>query len=284
MLNVFLFIRRYANFLFFLLLQAFSIWMIVHYNRYHNAVGSTYMNEITGTVNKQYNKVDNFLQLKEKNDSLLKENERLKNGLVQNFERPDTVSKVVSDTIPYDTLGHYRKWLYQRAKVVSNSVTAQNNYVVINRGTDQQLQKDQGVVDPQNAVIGIVTDVSSNYAVVMSLLHKDSKISAILKNDPNGGGSIVWDGKEANYLSFINVRQTAKAKKGDTVITSRLSTTFPYGMPIGIIDQITPDKSTNNYIIRVRSAANFYNLQYAYAIKNFQKDEINTLLEKVKTK
>lgn len=284
MRNVFLFLRRYATFLFFLLLQVFSIWLIVNYNKYHNAIGSAYMNEITGMVNKRYNKIDNFLQLKEKNDSLQKENERLRNQQAENFERPDTTNKIVADSIPYDTLGHFRKWLYQRAKVVSNSVTTQNNYIVLNRGTAQQLNKDEGVIDPNNGVVGIVTEVSANYAVVMSLLHKDSKISAILKNDPTGGGSIVWDGKEPNYLSFINVRQSAKAKPGDTVITSGITPTFPHGMFVGIIDQITPDKSTNNYIIKLRSGANFYNLQYAYAIKNFQKDEIDKLLEKAKTK
>jgi rod shape-determining protein MreC len=227
MRNVFLFIRRYFNFIFFLGLQVFSIWLIVHYNKYHNAVGSAYMNEVTGTVNKQYNKVDNFLQLKEKNDSLLSENEKLRNMLVEDFESPDTTGKVVVDSFPYDTLGGHRKWLYQKAKVVSNSVTTQNNYVVLNRGTAQQVNKDEGVIDPNNGVIGIVTDVSANFAVVMSLLHKDSRISAILKNDPTGGGSIVWDGKEPNYLSFINVRQSAKAKKGDTVITSGITPTFP---------------------------------------------------------
>ena len=284
MRNIFLFIRRYFNFVIFLALQGFAIYLIVHYNKYHNAIGSAYMNEITGMVNKRYNKIDNFLQLKEKNDSLQKENERLRNQQAENFERPDTTNKIIADSIPYDTLGHFRKWLYQRAKVVSNSVTTQNNYIVLNRGTAQQLNKDEGVIDPNNGVVGIVTEVSANYAVVMSLLHKDSKISAILKNDPTGGGSIVWDGKEPNYLSFINVRQSAKAKKGDTVITSGITPTFPHGMFVGIIDQIAPDKSTNNYIIKLRSGANFYNLQYAYAIKNFQKGEIDKLLEKVKTK
>jgi rod shape-determining protein MreC len=192
---------------------------------------------------------------------------------------------MVTDSIPFDTLGNRRKWLYQRAKVVSNSVSAQNNFVVLGRGLQQQLAKDEGVVDPNNGVVGIVTDVSENFAVVMSLLHKDSRINAILKNDPSsGGGSVVWDGREPNYVSLINVRKSAKAKKGDTVITSGITPTFPYGMIIGTIDQITPDKSTNNYIIKLKTAANFYNLQYVYSIKNYQKDEINKLLEKAKSR
>ena len=285
MRNVFLFIRRYFHFLFLLLSQVFCIYLITHYNKFHNAVGSATMNEITGRVNNQYNKIDYYLQLKRTNEQLASDNERLRNSLRENFENPDTSNKLVTDSIPFDTLGNRRKWLYQRAKVVSNSVTTQNNFVVLSRGSAQQLNKDEGVVDPKNGVVGIVTDVSENFAVVMSLLHKDSRISAILKNDPGGGGgSVVWDGVEPNYVSFINVRKSAKAKKGDTVMTSGITPTFPYGMIIGTIDQITPDKSTNNFIIRLKTAANFYNLQYVYSIKNYQKDEINKLLEKAKAR
>ncbi len=242
------------------------------------------MNEITGRVNEQYDRVDSYIGLKRENEKLRRQNERLLNSLKQNFESPDTASKLIADTIPYDTLGNTRKWLFQSAKVVSNSVTLQNNFLVINRGAVQQLGKDEGVVDANNGVVGIVTDVSSNFAVVMSLLHKDSKITAVLKNDPASGGLVIWDGKEPNYLSLLNVRKSAKAKKGDTVLASSITTTFPNGMMVGTIDDIKPDVSTNTFIIKVKSAANFYNLQHVYAIKNYQKEEVDKLLEKAKNK
>jgi rod shape-determining protein MreC len=178
-----------------------------------------------------------------------------------------------------------RKWLYQTAKVVSNSVTSQHNFLVLGRGTMENLTGNEGVVDPNNGVVGIITDVSEHFAVVMSLLHKDSRISGMLKNDPvGGGGSVIWDGKEPNYLSFVNVRKSAKAKKGDTVITSGITPTFPYGMIIGTIHEIYPDKSTSNFVIKLKSAVNFYNLQFAYAIKNNQRAEIDRLLEKAKSR
>jgi rod shape-determining protein MreC len=133
-------------------------------------------------------------------------------------------------------------------------------------------------------VVGIVTDVSENFAVVMSMLHKDSRINALLKNDPLAGGTVVWDGKEPNYLSMINVRKSAKVAKGDTVVTSGITTTFPYGLLIGTVEQVLPEQSSNNYIIKIKSAANFFNLQHVYAIDNYQKEEINKLVEKAKSK
>jgi rod shape-determining protein MreC len=279
MRNVFLFIRRYFNFLFFICLQIICIVMIVQYNKYHNAIGSGIANEVTGKINTKYNQIDYYLQLKKINEQLIKDNETLRNKLLENFPSPDTINKTVADSIPYDTLGSKRKWLYMQAKVVSNSVTAQNNFIVLSRGSSQQLAKDCGVVDPNNGIVGIVTEVSSNYAVVMSLLHKDSKISVKLKKGGEGG-QVFWDGTEPNRLSLSGIKQSAQVKKGDSILTSGMTTTFPYGLLVGTIDEIKQDKSSNNFLIKIKSAANFYNLQYVYAIDNLQKDEINKMLEK----
>jgi rod shape-determining protein MreC len=253
--------------------------MIVQYNKYHNAIGSGIANEVTGKINTKYNQIDYYLQLKKINEQLIKDNETLRNKLFENFPSPDTINKTVADSIPYDTLGSKRKWLYMQAKVVSNSVTAQNNFIVLSRGSSQQLAKDCGVVDPNNGIVGIVTEVSSNYAVVMSLLHKDSKISVKLKKGGEGG-QVFWDGTEPNRLSLSGIKQSAQVKKGDSILTSGMTTTFPYGLLVGTIDEIKQDKSSNNFLIKIKSAANFYNLQYVYAIDNLQKDEINKMLEK----
>lgn len=284
MRNVFLFIRRYFTFLFFLLLQGFSIYFIVHYQKYHNAMFSSTMNEITGRINTQYNKVDYYLQLKETNEALVKENERLRNSLVNNFETADSSSNLYTDSVAIDTVGTHRKWIARQAKVVVNSIFSQDNFIQIHRGKNQGLKKDMGVVDPQNGVVGIITDVSDNFAVVMSLLNKDSKISARLKNEAESGGTVTWDGKEPNRLTLSDIKQSVKVKVGDTVITSRFSDAFQYGLLVGTVADVTPDKGSNNLIIHLKSMANFYNLQYVYALENLQKDELIKLMEKTKKK
>jgi rod shape-determining protein MreC len=285
MRNVFFFIRRYANFLFFLLLQGFSIYLIVHYNKYHNAVFSSGMNQVTGAVNKQYNKIGEYLDLKAENAKLARANEQFRNSQASNFERTDTTSRIMTDSVAIDTLGTRRKWRYYQAKVVSNSIAMQNNMVVLQRGSNQQLKEGMGVVDPINGVVGKIIEVSGDYSVVLSLLSKtsDFKVNAKLKK---GGetGSISWDGKEPNLVTLSDIRKSADVKKGDTIYTSGLTTTFQYGLMIGTVEEVTPEKSTNNFKITVRTAANFYNLQYVYVIENLEMDKIEAILEKAQKK
>ena len=281
MRNIFLFIRRYFNFLFFLLLQGFSIYLIVHYSLYHKAMFTATANQLTGKINEQYNKVEYYFQLKKTNDSLVKANEKLYNKLKADFELPDTSSKVMIDTIKVDSMEHYKKYNYFNAKVVANSVVAQNNFIVLGRGTAQHLKEGMGVIDPNSGVVGIITEVSNDYAVVMSLLHKDSHISGKLMHSGETG-TLNWDGKTPNIITLTGIPKSAKIAKGDTIITSGFSTSFPKGMLVGYVDDIIAEKSTNNYTLKLRSAANFYNLEFVYAIDNKQTEDINKLLEKAK--
>ena len=284
MRNIFLFIRRYFNLLFFLLLQGFCIYLIVQYNTYHNAVFSNTANQLTGKVNEQYNKAEDFFYLKKTNDSLVKANERLYNKLKADFLLPDTTSKTVVDTIKIDSLTEYRKYAYLQAAVIENSVTTQSNYIVLARGKAQQLKEGMGVIGINNGVVGIVTAVSNDYAVVMSLLHKDSHINGKLYK---GGetGTITWDGKTPNIISLTDIPKSAKVAKGDTVITSGISTTsLPKGMFIGYVTEVIAEKSSNNFLIKLKTATDFYNLQYVYAIDNLQQAAINQLLDSVKQK
>ena len=278
MRNIFLFIRRYSNLLFFLLLQGFSIYLIVHYNTYHSAVFSNTTNQLTGKVDEQYSKIRGYFQLKKTNDSLVKENAKLLNLLKADFLIPDTINITKFDTVLVDSVKQYRRYNYLHATVVSNSVSTQSNYIVLGRGEAQQLKKGMGVVDINNAVVGIITDVSSDYAVVMSLLHKDSHIDGKLQK---GGetGTLSWDGVEPNIVSISRISKSAKDAKGDTIITSGNSTTFPKGMLIGYVTEVLAEKSSNNYLIKFRTAADFHSLQYVYVIDNKQQEAINQLLK-----
>ena len=281
MRNIFLFIRRHFNLLFFLILQGISIYLIVHYSKYHQAAFGNMSNQLTGRINTQYSRIDNYFHLKRTNDSLVKANQALYNKLKIDFQLPDTSSRAFIDSFKVDSIMKFRRFTYVNANVVSNSISTQNNYIVLSKGRSQQLKVGMGVVDPNNAVVGIITDVSDDYAVVMSLLHKDSHLSGkLLKGGETG--TLNWDGKEPNVITLSNIPKSSKVAKGDTIITSGFSTTFPKGMMIGTVMEVYAEKSTSNFRIKFKTAANFYNLQYVYAIENDQQEKVNEILEKLK--
>lgn len=284
MRNIFLFIRRYFNFLVFVILQVFCIYLIIQYSKYHHAMFGSTANKVTGKINSQYDKIEYYFRLKKTNDSLVKANERLYNKLAQNYNIPDSVAtKEVIDSIRVDSVLQFRKFTYLNAKVVANSVTAQNNYIVLHSSNATKMREGMGVVDPGNAVIGVITEVSGDYAVVMSLLHKDSRISGKLFKTGETG-TITWDGKNPGLVTLSGISKGVKIAKGDSVITSGFSAIYPKGLLLGRIDEIYLEQGTSNYRIVLRTGANFHNLEYAYAIDNSQQQEINRLLENTKNK
>jgi rod shape-determining protein MreC len=281
--NIFLFLRRYFNFLVFLLLQVICIFLIVQYSNYHQSMFGNFSNVITGNVNSRYDKIENYFRLKETNDSLVSANEQLYNKLAANFNLPDTALRQIVDTIQIDSLEAYRKISYLSAKVVSNSVTSQSNFLVLQGPNVAQMRIGMGVVGPNNNAVGVITDIDGEFAVVMSLLHKDSRISGKLYKTGETG-TVSWDGKYPNMLTLTNIPKSTKVLKGDSVITSGFSTIFPKGMLIGRIEEVYLEKETNNFKIVVRTAANFHNLEYAYAINNIQQQTIRKLLDKAKAR
>ncbi len=283
MRNIFLFIRIYFTFIFFLFLMGVSFYMIFSYNRYHHALYSKTANEVTGAISNRYNSIEYYFQLKRTNDSLVKANAALYNKLRQDFEIPDSVNKIAIDTMRLDSSNTIRKYLYMEAKVIHNSVNLLNNYIELHRGKLQGVQPDMGVIDVNNAVVGTVIDVSNNYAVVMSLLHEQSNLSARLKK---GGetGIVSYDGKTPGMLYLKDISKSAKINSGDTVITSGFSDKFPGGLLVGYVKDIINDPGSSTFTARLTPAADFEKLQYAYIINNLQKEEPRQLLEKVKSK
>lgn len=287
MRNIFLFVRRYFNLLFFLTLQVVSIYFIVHYSNHHQAAFGNMANQVTGKVNTQVSYVRHYFHLKKTNDSLLKVNERLYNRLKADYELPDSTTRTGIDTImsKTDSILQFKKYTYEAATVVANSISTQNNFIVLSRGKAKGLKVGMGIVDPGNAVVGIITDVTEDYAVVMSMLHKDSRISGkLLKTGEIG--TVSWDGQEPNVVFLSGISKSAKLTRGDSVISSgfEFSTSFPKGLMIGTVEAVYKESSSTNLRIKLKTTANFYNLQYVYAIANAQSDAINQILNIIKEK
>ena len=272
MRNIFLFIRRFFNLILFFVLQGTAIYILTNYNKTHQAVLGSVANEVTGSISKKYNDVEYYFHLKATNDSLVKENVRLHNMQLSSFENADTARIIKIDSTLKDTMGT-RKFLFMEAKVVNNSVTQENNYITLHRGAKQGVQTDMAVIGP-DGIVGKVILVSDNYSRVMSLLNHKSKVNAMLKKGFYNG-DLEWEGGAPDYLILSNISKSAKVQKGDTVLTSNVSQelSFPPGLMVGTVAEIIPDQGSSFLKLKVKSATNFYSLQYVYLTANLQLQE-----------
>jgi rod shape-determining protein MreC len=251
MRNIFLFIGRYFTFFVFLVFQILALSFLFRYNKFHRAIGMGMANDLTGWMNSKYANVDNYFHLKQESDRIHRVNDSLINLMKANFLNPDTTTTFVRDSIPYDTLGHRRRYMWRDAEVVSNSVNSERNYIQINRGSKQGIKDNMGVLNSDLSLVGIVVNTSDNFSQVMSLLHVKNNVNAIMKKSGNAG-TISWDGKNPLFLTMTGVPKSDTIAKGDTVLTGTYSLSFPPLKMIGTVASIVKDNSSSFYILRIK--------------------------------
>jgi rod shape-determining protein MreC len=247
-----------------LLLLGISLTLALQSHSYHRSKFVSSANNVTGYVYEQINNVEEYLSLREQNEHLATENARLKKLL---FNTQDT-TKAADLTIP-EIAG---KFNVIQAKVISNSYSVPENYLTINKGTKEGLNKDMGVVSDKG-VIGVVEKVSKNYSTVISVLNLKFRLTAKIKKN-NHFGTLTWNGKNTGFAQLIDVPRLATVKKGDTIVTGAESTIFPENIPVGTIEKVYVDKRTNYYTLDVRLFNDMTSLGHVYIIENRDRKEI----------
>jgi rod shape-determining protein MreC len=272
MRNIFLFIRRYFTFLAFVLLQVFCLWMLFKFNRVHHAAFLGVANEVTGSVNTQVDKLDDYFHQGEENKRVHRMNDSLLNLLKSNFNVTDTVQMAVVDSFMVDSIRTYRRFVWRDAKVVYNTVNSTKNFLQLNRGSKFGIRDNMSVLNSDGSVVGVVVNVSPNFAQVMSLLHVQNSVSAALKKSGDAG-KVKWDGKDPRFVQMEGISKSVDVKLGDTVLTSPYTYNFPPGRLIGTVAGMANDPATGFYMLKIRTAVNFSNIQQVFVVDNLQRDE-----------
>ena len=272
MKNIIGFIRQNFTFFTFLILQIVSLVMLSSYSKSHQTFFGGMTNQVIGDINTRYNNWSYFFRLKKTNTLLAAENVALRNQLAQNFIPFDTTKKLGTLILRKDSLEKTRKFYYYPAKVVGNTFTLQKNYITIERGALQGVKKEMAAISPDGSIVGIVIEVNDNYSKIMSLLHRNSKVSAMLKRD-KVAGTVEWDGSNPDILTLKNISKSAAPKIGDSVLTSPYSASFPAQLMLGRVTKVVVDPSSNFLTLELKSATNFYILEFIYLVENKRMNE-----------
>lgn len=273
MRNLLNFIIRYSTWFVFTFYVIISVMLLVMGNKYRQSVYLTSANIISGGLYNGASQVTGYFNLRSINETLQQRNASLQNEVLNLKSRIAQYEVMLSDTIaPHPSADRYN---YVAAAVINNNTRHPKNYFTIDRGSLDGIDRGMGVVD-QNGVVGIVNVTGPHMARVISLLNETQYFNVKIK-DTSFVGSLNWKGEDASIAYMEEIPRHVVYNIGDTVVTSGFSTSFPEGIPVGIILNRVRSHDDSFFTFKIKLLPDFKSLSTVRVIKDIYKQEIDSL-------
>lgn len=280
MKNLLAFLEKYHHWLLFVLLEVVSAVLLFQYNSYQGSVWFSSANYAVGRIYKADASVRSFFSLTRVNEELTTRNFYLERQVDQ-LRR--LYGELTEDTTvrQRQELEFLSKFELIPAKVVSNSVDRPDNFITIDKGKADGVERDMGVACG-NGIVGVVYLVSDHYAVIIPVLNTSaSRISCSIRGR-GYFGYLRWYGKDPAVAYLEDVPRHARFKRGDWVETSGYSAIFPHGVLVGKIETIYNSPDGLSYRLKVRLSTDFACLRDVCVIGDKSIGERSRLLDLVK--
>lgn len=269
MRNLLNFIYRYQFYFLFLVLGTAGLLLTMANQQYHQTFFINSANTVTGNLLRTYSNFTSYIALKQKNQQLAEALAHLMNTYQGSYLITDKKTFVSDDTLVV------KRFEYMHAGLINNSINRRNNYITLNKGARHGVQPDMGLITPEG-VAGIITHVSNNFSVAMSLLHSDMMLSVKLSEN-NHLGTLIWEGYNYKQASMTYIPPHLQLQKGDTIVTSGFSSVFPENVFIGTINDWEVKRGETFITAQVDLALDFNKLTHVFIVKNLLKEEQDML-------
>ena len=203
------FIKRNHFVILFILLEVISILLLARSQNFQKQRVISTTNDVVGKFSEWGSEIGNYFRLGKTNNQLAEENAMLRQQLAVAIDTSSNTYAIRS----FDTI-----YEYIPAQVVKNSINQANNYIVINKGRVDGIERDMAVISSEG-LVGVVGDVSKHYASIISLLHSNSVIGVRFK-DNQQIGSLVWETNNYQYGIVKDIPTHVILQPGDTVLTN----------------------------------------------------------------
>jgi rod shape-determining protein MreC len=247
------------------------VLLIVNNSLFQRSKYLAVVHEVNGNFYAFSGNIKTYLNLKNTNADLLKRIAELENTMyiqkkqIESLRDTKVVKKIEIDAT------HSVTYTLMPAHVVMNSISSLENYIQLNKGTDDGVEVDMGVIS-SNGIVGIVMGVSPHYSLVIPVLNPKFRLSCKMKNN-DYFGSLVWDGKDPRYTYLVELPRHVDFDLKDTIVTSGNSMVFPEGLPVGTITNSQKQKNDNYNSLQIQLFTNFSTLTDVLIIKNHLKEE-----------
>ena len=168
------FFVRSRNFILFVLLEVLCFYFIINTSNYWSATYFNTSNRYAAQVLAWSNAANEYASLRQVNADLALENQRLNAQLTKLLQsKPAAPAEYQADSAFAD------RFKFTVAKVVNNTTQFANNYITIDKGTDDGIRPGMGVISP-TGVVGKVKVVQPHFSVITSILHSEYLVSSQL--------------------------------------------------------------------------------------------------------
>ena len=258
------FLLRNKNTLLYVFLLLICLAFTINSHSYHQSKYFNSASWITGSIYTNSTNFSKYFALREENNELLEENQKLR-LLLYNNKKP-AIMELDTANSDYQVIA---------GSIIKNSYSNPRNYITINKGENDGINQDMGVITA-NGVLGIIEHTSNKFATVQSILNTKSNINAKLKGTAYFG-SLKWNTNHFNTVQVEDIPRLVNLKKGDTIVTGAMSSIFPENIPIGTISSFELTSSKSYYTIDVRLFNDMANIKNVYIIYNKNKAALEQL-------
>ncbi len=206
-------------------------------------------------------------------ESLAAENADLKSQIAQ---MEDAARQVDALTLENERLrklldlrtGHY-DYQFADAYIISWDPGDWSSTFTINQGSKAGIREDMCAVTANGELVGLVSEVGTNYAVIKTVLDSSLEISATISS--SGYNGMVKGGYTANLPDMLRMNYLASNATihiNDQVVTTG-STVYPRGLVIGsVVDAGYDDTGVAKYAI-IDPAVDINELEQVFIITHY---------------
>ena len=222
---------------------------------------------VTGWITDKQNYYQDVTALEEENAALRRENAILKaqNRLAQTNNEENARLRDLLNLRPQQ-----REFQYESAMVVDHTSSNWTRTLTLNKGSFMGISPKDCVIDAQGYLVGVVDQVGTNWATVLTTIDTDFEMGAIVFRSGEAAiasGSFNLMADSLLQLNYISSEEALL--NGDLVVTSGLGGYYPSNLVIGEVEEvITDDSGAMDYAL-LRPAVDFDELTEVFVITDF---------------
>lgn len=215
----------------------------------------------------------NFSEVKLENEELKEKNTKLANELIEYESLKDEVERLREALNFTESKNNYN---YVGVNIIGYSGSSLSDGYIIDKGSNDGIAKNMVVVSSKG-LVGKVTKVSSNFAIVQSILNENIAVAVMDQQTREATGVLqgLSDKKDNNMPVVYNLPINSDVKEGDIIITSGLGKIYPKEIPVGTVVSVEEDNVKVMKSAVVEPFVNFNELEELFVvIPNSNIDEI----------